>query len=164
MGVAEDFGYAYAKAQLSAGTRLPKSGLVFLSVNDRDKQELPRIASRFLALGFSILATSGTASVLEAAGLEVEHVYKVNEGRPNVVDWIKSDKIDLVVNTPLGRESFFDEKAIRRACIQAQKPCITTLSAAGAAARAITSLQREELSVCSLQEYHASNSPTSAGK
>jgi carbamoyl-phosphate synthase large subunit len=155
MGASDSFGYAYAKAQISAGVHLPKRGVVFLSVNQRDKLFVANIARDFQELGFQIVATRGTGQALREAGLEVETVYKVNEGRPNVVDLIKSNKIDLVVNTPMGRESFFDEKAIRRAATQHNKPCITTLSAAAAAVSAIRALQRETISVKSLQEYHA---------
>ncbi len=155
MGVSDSFGYAYAKAQISAGVQLPKTGVVFLSVNQRDKRYVANIARDFQELGFHIVATGGTAKVLRDSGLEVETVYKVNEGRPNVVDLIKSRKIDLLVNTPLGRESFFDEKAIRRAATQYNTPCITTLSAAAAAVSAVRALQRERISVTSLQEHHA---------
>ena len=154
MGASDSFGYAYAKAQISAGNDLPKAGVVFISVNERDKRYVSSLSRDLQELGFQLVATSGTASVLAQAGLEVETVYKVNEGRPNVVDLIKSKKIDLVVNTPLGRESFFDEKAIRRSCTQYSTPCITTLSAAAAAISAIRALQREEVQVKSLQEYH----------
>ncbi|RPI23265.1 MAG: carbamoyl-phosphate synthase large subunit, partial [Acidobacteria bacterium] len=155
MGASDSFGDAYAKAQISAGVRLPKSGVVFLSVNQRDKRYVANIARDFQELGFHIVATSGTAKVLRDSGLEVEAVYKVNEGRPNVVDLLKSQKIDLLVNTPLGKESFFDEKAIRRAATQYGTPCITTLSAAAAAVSAVRAIQREEITVKSLQEYHA---------
>jgi carbamoyl-phosphate synthase large subunit len=157
MGASDSFGYAYAKAQISAGVYLPKRGVVFLSVNQSDKRFVPNIARDFLELGFQIVATSGTAKVLKDAGLAVETVYKVNEGRPNVVDYLKSKRIDLVVNTPLGRESFFDEKAIRRAATQYNTPCITTLSAAAAAVSAVRALQREEIRVKSLQEYHGAD-------
>jgi len=155
MGASDSFGYAYAKAQISAGVCLPKRGVAFLSVNQRDKRYVANIARDFQELGFKIVATNGTAKVLRDSGLEVETVYKVNEGRPNVVDLIKSEKIDLVVNTPLGKESFFDEKAIRRAATQYGLPCITTLSAAAAAVSAVRALQRAEITVKSLQEYHA---------
>ena len=154
MGASDSFGYAYAKAQISAGVNLPTKGTVFISVSERDKRYIANIARDFQELGFRIVATRGTAKVLREAGLEVESVYKVNEGRPNVVDLIKSQKIDLVVNTPLGRESFFDEKAIRRACTQYNTACITTLSGAAAAVSAAQALQREEINVKSLQEYH----------
>jgi carbamoyl-phosphate synthase large subunit len=128
---------------------------VFLSVNHRDKRYVANIARDFQELGFRIVATNGTAKALRESGVEVETVYKVNEGRPNVVDLIKSHKIDMVVNTPLGKESFFDEKAIRRAATQYNIPCITTLSAAAAAVSAVRALQREEVSVKSLQEHHS---------
>ena len=155
MGVAETFGDAYAKAQLSAGVILPKGGVAFVSVNERDKRSISSLANGFRELGFDLVATSGTARKLRDEGLDVESVYKVNEGRPNIVDLIRSERVDLVVNTPLGKESFFDEKAIRRACIQYGTPCITTLSAADAAVRAIQALQRDQVHVLSMQEYHA---------
>jgi carbamoyl-phosphate synthase large subunit len=154
MGASDSFGYAYAKAQISAGVNLPKRGVVFISVNHRDKRYVANIARDFQELGFQLVATSGTAGVLRDSGVAVDTVYKVNEGRPNVVDLIKSQKIDLVVNTPLGKASFFDEKAIRRAATQYGTPCITTLSAAAAAVSAVRALQREQVNVKSLQEYH----------
>ncbi len=154
MGTSDSFGYAYAKAQISAGVYYPKGGTVFVSVNQRDKRFITNITRDFQDLGFRIIATRGTARCLDETGLDVETVYKVNEGRPNVVDLIKSKKIDLVVNTPLGRQSFYDEKAIRRACSQFNTPCITTLSAAAAAVSAIRALQQEKISVKSLHEYH----------
>ena len=154
MGAAEDFGYAYAKACISAGIDLPLEGVVFISVNERDKRAVVQISREFVELGFQIVATRGTVETLQQAGLTVEMVCKVNEGRPNVVDLVKSNKVDLIVNTPLGRESFFDEKAIRRVATQYQTPCITTLSAAKAAVSAVRALQRREYTVTSLQEYH----------
>ena len=156
MGAAEDFGYAYAKAAIAAGMVLPKRGVVFISVNERDKRNAVPIARDFDGLGFRIVATRGTAEAFKEAGLAVDTVYKVNEGRPNVVDLIKSRRVQLVVNTPLGRESFFDEKAIRRAATQYGMPCITTLSAARAAVSGIRALQREKIGIKSLQEYHLS--------
>ena len=161
MGVAETFGEAYAKAQISAGIILPKGGVTFISVNDRDKRNIGDIAKGFKDLGFDIIATDGTAEKLREKGIDVDSVYKVNEGRPNIVDLIRSEQVDLVINTPLGKESFFDEKAIRRACVQYHKPCITTLSAAAAAVRAIEALQHKQIEVLSLQEYHSmASSPT----
>ncbi len=154
MGVSDGFGSAFAKAQMSAGARLPRDGTVFLSVNDEDKDGLVAIAADFQDLGFQIIATSGTRSWLGAHGIPAENVFKVGEGRPNVVDYIKSGRIDLVINTPLGRASRFDEKAIRRAATQYAIPCITTLSGAAAAASAARAVQREKLTVRSLQEYH----------
>ena len=154
MGCSDDFGYAYGKASLAAGVRLPRRGRVFISVNDRDKRNILDIAQSFTDLGFQLVATRGTAQALRDAGIPCEDVYKVNEGRPNVVDLIKSDRIDLIVNTPLGRESFFDEQLVRRVATQRSMPCITTLSAARAAAKAIQTIQRAKVSVKSLQEYH----------
>ena len=130
MGVDDTFGKAYVKAQISAGSVLPKSGVGFISVNQHDKNFISKVAADLLEVGFKIIATRGTARVLRSSGIEVETVYKVNEGRPNVVDYIKSGKVDLIVNTPLGRESFFDEKAIRRAAINHHVPCITTIPGA----------------------------------
>src|SRR5271157_2137298 len=155
MGVADNFGEAFAKAQTAAGQVLPTSGTVFISANDRDKPFMPELAQRFVELGFSIVATHGTAVVLEAAGLRVERVYKVKEGRPNVVDLIKGERIQLIINTPHGVEPWFDEKAIRRAAVMAHIPTITTLSAARAACEGIAALQRGEAKVYALQQLHA---------
>jgi len=154
MGVADNFGSAFAKAQLSAGVRLPQSGTVFFSVNESDKERLLPTARDLKSLGFHLIATSGTQKFLEGRGVESDHVFKAGEGRPNIVDLIKSGKIDLIINTPLGRQSRYDEKAIRRAATQHRIACITTLSGAAAAANAIHTLQQEKLSVRSLQEYH----------
>jgi len=155
MGVADNFGEAFAKAQLSAGQKLPTEGMVFISVTDHDKPGVAEVAKRFVDMGFKIVATAGTADVLEGAGLTVDRVYKVKEGRPNVVDLIKGERIHLIVNTPHGQDPFFDEKAIRRAAITAHIPTITTLSAARAAAEGIAALQRGEVRVQALQRLHA---------
>ena len=154
MGVGRSFGLAFGKAQLSALQRIPSSGRVFISVNEHDKPLAVPLARDLVALGFKLVATRGTAAKLRAAGLKVEKVYKVNEGRPNVVDLIMSNKIDLIVNTPLGRVSRFDEKAIRRAAVQGGITCITTLSAAIAAVNGIKAQQNTGIQVCSLQELH----------
>ena len=154
MGVGSTFGEAFAKAQIAAGQHLPLKGTVFLSVNDHDKPALAALGRRFVEMGFHLVATHGTADVLHAAGLEVERVYKVQEGRPNVVDLIKGDRIHLIVNTPRGQDTVFDEKAIRRAAVLARIPTITTLSAANAAAEGIAALQEGTLSVVSLQQLH----------
>jgi carbamoyl-phosphate synthase large subunit len=154
MGSAETFGEAFAKAQLSAGQTLPTGGTVFISVTDRDKDESIELARRFIELGFSLVATHGTAERLEKAGLAVERVFKVKEGRPNVVDLIKGESVQLIVNTPHGQDPWFDEKAIRRAAVTARIPTITTLSAARAAAEGIAALQRNEINVRSLQKWH----------
>jgi carbamoyl-phosphate synthase large subunit len=155
MGVADNFGEAFAKAQLSAGQLLPRKGTAFLSVNERDKQGVVALAKQFAEMGFHIVATHGTADVLENAGLQVERVYKVKEGRPNVVDFIKGDRIQLIVNTPHGQDTFFDEKAIRRAAVLARIPTITTLAAARAAAEGIEAMQRGATTVNALQALHA---------
>ena len=154
MGVAASFGEAFAKAQLSAGQLLPSGGTVFLSVNDADKGSAVELAQRFVGLGFKLVATEGTANALEKAGLIVERVFKVKEGRPNVVDLIKGDRIQLIVNTPHGQDPFFDEKAIRRAAVLARIPTITTIAAAQAAVEGIASTQRKQITVNALQELH----------
>jgi carbamoyl-phosphate synthase large subunit len=158
MGVADSFGIAFAKAQLSAGVRLPLNGTVFVSVNNRDKTSLLSIAEDLKALGFHLLATTGTQQFLGRHGVEADHIFKAGEGRPNVVDLIKSRKIDLIINTPWGGQSRHEGKTIRRAATQYGVACITTLSGAAAAANAIRTLQREKLSVRSLQEYHSAAS------
>ena len=155
MGVADNFGEAFAKAQIAAGQVLPLEGTIFLSVNDHDKAGVVSLARQFVEMGFHLVATHGTASVLEQAGLQPERVYKVKEGRPNVVDLIKGDRIQLIVNTPRGQDTFFDEKAIRRAAVMARIPTITTLAAARAAAEGISALQEGTLSVVALQTLHA---------
>jgi carbamoyl-phosphate synthase large subunit len=155
MGVADNFGEAFAKAQSAAGQVLPLNGTIFLSVNDHDKEGLVSLARQFIEMGFHLVATHGTAEVLEAAGLQPERVYKVKEGRPNVVDLIKGDRIHLIINTPRGQDTFFDEKAIRRAAVLARIPTITTLAAARAAAEGIAALQEGSLSVIALQTLHA---------
>jgi carbamoyl-phosphate synthase large subunit len=155
MGVADSFGEAFAKAQIAAGQMLPTSGTIFMSVNDHDKDGIVALGKTFVEMGFHLVATHGTAEVLESAGLQPERVYKVKEGRPNVVDLIKGDRIQLIVNTPRGQETFFDEKAIRRAAVQGRIPTITTLAAARAAAEGIAALQRGTLSGYVLQELHA---------
>src|SRR6266702_2763003 len=147
MGVADNFGEAFAKAQIAAGQVLPTQGTIFMSVNDHDKDAVVSLARTFVEMGFHLVATHGTAEVLESAGLQPERVYKVKEGRPNVVDLIKGDRIQLIVNTPRGQDTFFDEKAIRRAAVTARIPTITTLAAARAAAEGIAALQRGEVNV-----------------
>jgi carbamoyl-phosphate synthase large subunit len=158
MGVADTFGEAFAKAQLSAGQILPTRGTVFFTVNDHDKPAATVLARRFVDLGFQLIATEGTANVLERAGLTVERVFKVKEGRPNVVDLIKGDRIQLIVNTPRGQDTFFDEKAIRRAAVLARVPTITTIAAAQAAVEGIAAMQQQNITVFALQNLHAAKS------
>jgi carbamoyl-phosphate synthase large subunit len=155
MGVGDSFGEAFAKAQLAAGQTLPTNGTAFISIADRDKADLAEMGRRFVELGFNIVATHGTANVLEAAGLAVERVYKVKEGRPNVVDLIKGQRIQLIVNTPQGQDPWFDEQAIRRAAVTHRIPTLTTVAAARAAADGIAALQRGQISVRVLQHLHA---------
>ncbi|HEV2215669.1 MAG TPA: carbamoyl phosphate synthase large subunit, partial [Terracidiphilus sp.] len=154
MGVAEGFGEAFAKAQLSAGQILPRGGTVFFSLNDNDKKHAVELARRFVDLGFQLVATEGTANVLERAGLIVERTFKVKEGRPNVVDLIKGERIQLIVNTPRGQDTFFDEQAIRRAAVLARVPTITTIAAAQAAVEGIASMQGHKTTVYALQGLH----------
>jgi carbamoyl-phosphate synthase large subunit len=154
MGGAADFGAAFAKAQLSVGQRLPQEGTAFISVSNDDKPALAPIARDLAALGFSLVATRGTAAWLRAQGLDVRVIFKVNEGRPNVADELVSGRIDLVINTPLGRESFFDERAVRRAATIHGVPCITTMTGAAAAVSAIRALRTQGLTVRALQDYH----------
>jgi carbamoyl-phosphate synthase large subunit len=155
MGVAPTFGEAFAKAQLAAGLLLPTAGTVFFSVNDHDKKSVAIVARRFVDMGFKLVATHRTADVLEDAGMQVERVFAVKEGRPNVVDLIKSERIQLIVNTPTSQVSYFDEAAIRRAAVSARVATITTVAAARAAADGIEALQRGEYRVESLQALHA---------
>jgi len=155
MGGADNFGAAFSKAMMAAGQRLPESGCVFISVNNSDKPTVLPVARDLAALGFTLSATRGTAAFLRAHGLDVDVMYKVNEGRPNVADHLVNRKIDLVINTPLGRDSFFDDRAVRRAATMAQVPCITTLTGASAAVSAIRALRQQALTVRSLQDYYA---------
>ena len=154
MGVGENFGQAFAKAQLSAGTPLPDRGAVFISVNDRDKAAAVEVAKRFSEFGFELTATRGTAVALKAAGLQCKTIFKVNEGRPNAVDLLKAASVQLVIYTTTGGHSFSDEKAIRRSAILYRIPCITTMSGAKAAVEAVASHRRDPIRVWSLQEIH----------
>ena len=155
MGTASTFGLAFAKAQLAAGQRLPLTGTVFISVNDHDKPLIAPLVRDLIAAGLKILATRGTVAALKRSGIESEAIYKVNEGRPNIVDLVKTGKVNLVINTPLGRESFYDEKSIRRAAIRYNVPCITTLSGASAAARGIREMSGRSAEVAALQDLHS---------
>ena len=161
MGISTSFGLAFAKAQLAAGQKLPQAGTVFISVNDRDKRHIGPLGKELVALGFTLVATRGTASALHAAEVPCDEIFKVNEGRPNIVDLIKTGKINLVFNTPLGRESFYDEKSIRRAAIRYNIPCITTLSAAQAAVRGIQAVIELKREVSCLQDLHRNRAAAS---
>jgi carbamoyl-phosphate synthase large subunit len=155
MGGSTGFGVAFAKAQLSVGQRLPERGTAFVSVNNHDKPNLLPIARDLAELGFRLVATRGTAAYLRSHGLEVDVVFKVNEGRPNIADEIVNRTIALVINTPLGRDSFFDDRAVRRAATLHEVPCITTLTGAAAAVEAIRALREQGLGVRALQDYYA---------
>ncbi len=160
MGGAATFGTAFAKAQIAAGQKLPLDGAAFISVNNDDKPNVVPIARDLAALGFKLVATRGTAAYLRAHGLEVEVVYKINEGRPHVGDRIVNKQIQLVLNTPLGRESFFDDRSVRRVAMMQGVPCITTLTGGAATVSAIRALREQGLDVRSLQEYHGTVTTT----
>src|SRR6188472_4101465 len=152
MGGASTFGTAFAKAQLGAGAKLPQSGTAFISVNNRDKANVVPVAQDLVRLGFKLTASRGTANFLRAHGLDVEIVFKVNEGRPHVGDEILNHHIQLVINTPLGRESFFDDRIVRRIATMQSVPCIMTLTGAAATVNAIRAFHSEGLTVRALQE------------
>ena len=162
MGGAGSFGMAFMKAMLGVGQRLPESGTVCLSINNDDKVEVLPIARELAAMGFGIAGTRGTAAFLRAHGLDASVVYKVNEGRPSLADEIVNRRIAMVINTPLGRESFFDDKAVRRAAMMTGVPCITTITGAAAAVQAIRAMRSEGLDVRALQDYHAAVNAESA--
>jgi carbamoyl-phosphate synthase large subunit len=154
MGVSHDFGIAFAKSQAAAGYSIPTRGTVFISVNDNDKEGVLPLARDLHTMGLRICATRGTADFLNAHGVPTEMVFKVNEGRPSIVDHIRSRKIDIVFNTPLGRESFFDDSAIRKAATIHGVLCVTTLTAASATVLAIRALREKDLDPMSLQEIY----------
>ncbi|MFO7917038.1 MAG: carbamoyl-phosphate synthase large subunit [Anaerolineae bacterium] len=153
MGMDDDFGMAYAKAQMAAGNDLPTEGTVFLSVNDHDKENLVPIAEDLADMGFSLVGTRGTAAYLRERGLNVETVLKVSEGRPNGVDMIINDELDLLINTPLGGRAFSDEHMLRNVAVARGVSVITTLSGAQAAAQGIRALRNQDFDVKSLQEH-----------
>ena len=155
MGVGETFGEAYGKAMEGAGLALPLSGNAFISVNESDKGQAVVLARRLANLGFKLIATHGTAQRLREVGLEVQSIFKVNEGRPNIADLIKQGEVALVINTPLGKVSHFDEQAIRTAALQFNVPCVTTVTGAEALIEAIARrISEPSIEVNSLQEIH----------
>jgi carbamoyl-phosphate synthase large subunit len=163
MGIGDTFGEAYGKAMVAAGLSLPSAGKAFLSVNDADKGAAVLLARKLSRLGFEIVATLGTAARLLEVGMTVETVFKVNEGRPNIVDHIKRGDISLVINTPLGRVSHYDEQAIRRAALQYGVPCVTTMTGAQALVEAIAAYGTQSTpNVHSLQELHGLRSAMDA--
>ncbi len=161
MGVGASFGEAYGKAMEGAGLKMPMTGKAFISVTNADKGQAVILARRLTKLGFDLVATYGTANRLREVGLECESVFKVNEGRPNIADLIRQGDIALIINTPLGKTSHFDEKAIRKAALQFNVPCVTTITGAEALVEAIATKKSEShVTVRSLQEIHSASEMT----
>lgn len=154
MGIDVDFGRAYYKAQIAAGQRLPLSGNVFISVKNKDKRNIVPIARQFKNIGFKIIATDGTSYTLKNSGVETEKVKKVYEGRPNIIDFIKNKKVDLIINTPVGKGPRSDDFEIRRHAILFGVPYTTTLSGAQAVVTAIQAIKEKKLTIMSIQEYY----------
>jgi carbamoyl-phosphate synthase large subunit len=149
MGMNATMGMAFAKSQIAAGNKLPTKGSVFISVNDRDKEKMDDVALALHGLGFRFFATHGTASRLQQMNIPVQEVYKVGEGRPNIVDIIINGEVDWIINTPLGLDAKSDERAIRRTALERGLPTMTTLAAARAGVAAIQSMRVEEPSLLS---------------
>ncbi len=155
MGIDPDFGVAFAKSQMSVNAKLPKSGKIFISVDDKEKEKIVPIANKLKDIGFEIVATSGTKNYFEKHGIDATLVMKIHEGRPHVLDLLTDGSIGLMINTPLGKESHIDDYEIRRAAIIHNVPYTTTISGAIAACEGIVALNSKEMSVKSVQEYHA---------
>ena len=154
MGLDADLGIAYAKSQMAANSPLPLSGRVFISVSNAHKKEVASVARDFVNLGFQIVATGGTADVIASAGIEVQRIFKLNEGRPNAIDLLKNKEIQLVINTPAGQTPRADEVKIRTTAVYTGTPIMTTISGARAAALGIAALKKSGYSVKTVQEYH----------
>jgi carbamoyl-phosphate synthase large subunit len=154
MGIGKDFGQAYIKSQLAAGQNLPRKGNVFISVCDRDKNDIAPVARKLKDIGFNLYATSGTAAILKEAGVKVSLLPKISEGRPNILDLMKDGKIQLVINTPSGRIPRQDEIMIRSHVILHNVPYTTSITGAQATVSGIKTLMKNEMEVKSLQEYH----------
>jgi carbamoyl-phosphate synthase large subunit len=154
MGLDADLGIAYAKSQIAAGESLPLSGKIFISVSDAHKKPATAVAKQFAELGFELVATSGTAAVLEKAGLKVQRIFKLAEGRPNAIDLLKNKEIQFVINTPSGATPRADEIKIRTTAVYTGTPIMTTLSGAKAAVLGIAALKKSGYGVKTLQEYH----------
>ncbi len=155
MGVDARFGTAFAKAMVGAGNTLPREGKVFVSVRDEDKRLIVPLIDRLHGLGFEIVATSGTARALQNAGIPVQRVLKIHEGRPHVLDLLLNREVRLVINTPSGRRERSDDQQIRSAAVSHRIPCITTLAAAAATIQGLEAWSKKPLEVMPLQEYHA---------
>jgi carbamoyl-phosphate synthase large subunit len=154
MGVDADLGVAYMKAQIAAGQKIPMEGKIFISVNDHDKRAITGIAKRFDALGYKIVATSGTAEVLRKSDVEITEVAKLGEGRPDVLDLIKNGEIKLIINTPGGKKTKVDETKIRSGAIMNLVPIITTISGARATVNGLEAVKKKGFTVKALQDYH----------
>lgn len=154
MGLDADRGVAYAKSQMAAGSPLPLGGKVFISVSDLHKKKIVEVAKQFAELGFDLIATSGTANILEKAGLKVERIHKLQEGRPNAIDLLKNKELQMVINTPSGATPRADEIKIRTTAVYTGTPIMTTISSAQAAARGIAALKKSGYGVKTVQEYH----------
>jgi carbamoyl-phosphate synthase large subunit len=154
MGIDVDLGMAFAKSQVAAGVALPVSGNAFISVKDADKKEIIPIARRLYELGFNLLSTRGTAQVLERVGLPVERINKIHEDRPHVLDFMKDEKIHLIINTPSGKRPRSDQLSIRSYAVYYNIPLITTLKAAQAVTYGIESLQSRGMEVKPIQEWY----------
>jgi carbamoyl-phosphate synthase large subunit len=154
MGLDGDLGIAYAKSQMAAGGALPLKGSVFISVSDAHKPEVGELGKQFAALGFELVATSGTAAVLQKAGLKVRRIFKLAEGRPNAVDLLKNREIQFVINTPSGDAPRADEVKIRTTAVYTNTPIMTTITGAKAAVLGIAALRKSGYGVKTLQEYH----------
>ena len=159
MGIDMDLGIAFEKSYLAAGLKLPKSGRVFISVKNTDKRSIVADARELATLGYTLIATDGTWRTLKTAGIEVERVNKVHEGRPHVVDLIKNREIDLVLNTPYGKQQRVDDSEIRAAAVTAGVPCITTRAGISAVVHALIAMHRGEFEVKSVQEHHRALEP-----
>jgi carbamoyl-phosphate synthase large subunit len=154
MGLDADRGIAYAKSQMAAGSPLPLGGKIFISVSDAHKKKIAEVARQFVELGFELVATGGTATTLEKAGLKVERIFKLSEGRPNAIDLLKNKQLQLVINTPSGATPRADEIKIRTTAVYTGTPIMTTISSAQAAARGIAALKKSGYEVKTVQEYH----------
>jgi carbamoyl-phosphate synthase large subunit len=165
MGIAGDFPTAFGKAQAAAGVSLPLEGSVFITVTDTDKPAATQLAARFHDLGFEVVATGGTAQAISGMGVPVRRINKLSEGGPNAVDLIRERSCDLVINTPTGSGARADGHAIRTAAVRHGVPCVTTMTGASAAVRAIAAQKQSDADVVSLQEIHdlsAAAAPTDA--
>jgi carbamoyl-phosphate synthase large subunit len=156
MGIDDSFGMAFAKAQVAVGNVLPEEGTIIVTVNDRDKEAIVPIVRRFRDLGFTLMATGGTRDYLARLGVPADFVFKVREGRPDIVDQMVSGNVALLINTPLGKKSQYDDYAMRRAAITYKIPYLTTMSATSAASDALIALKSRKREVRSIQERIAS--------